>query len=284
MGAVSFQHVEPLRYDHIYYHDYHGWRDTTTVCDEAFNLFTAQGNENLEAVSFFTAADSVSFTVRIFDRFEAGQLLDELAVKSGIVDHRGLHTIDLDTPVPLNSGDDFMVYLYLSHGGHPFDRTSDVPVLLGAAYRTIVESSAQPGESFYFNGAEWIDFYTFDIPNYPQWNGTTNFCMKALTTERTATGFQQQPQTVPEAYALEQNYPNPFNPATTIEFSLPTSQHVTITVYNISGQEVIKLVEKAYAAGTHQYRWDASSVASGIYYYRIVAGDFVSTRKAILMK
>jgi C1A family cysteine protease len=284
MGSISFQNVEPLRYDHIYYHDYHGWRDTTTVCDEAFNLFIAQGNENIEAVSFFTAADSVSYTIRIYDRFEGGQLLDELAEKSGTIHHKGFHTIDLDTPLPLNSGEDFMVYLYLSEGGHPYDRTSEVPVLLGAAYRTIVPSTAHPGESFYFDGNTWVDFYTFNIPNYPQWNGTANFCIKALTTDRTATGFNPQDDALPEDYVLRQNYPNPFNPVTTIEFSLPTTTHITLTVYDISGQEVIRLVNKEYPSGTHQYQWDASNLASGIYYYQIIAGTFIDTKQALLIK
>jgi len=283
MGTISFQNVEPLRYDHIYYHDYHGCRDTKTDCDEAFNLFTAQGNENLEAVSFFTAADSVNYTIRIFDTFQAGQLLDEIAVKSGTIDHRGFHTIDLDTPVVMSTNDDFAVYVYFSEGGHPFDRTSDVPVLLGASYRVTVESAASPGESFYFNGTDWIDFHSYQFPN-AQWDGTANFCIKALTTDRTATGFHPKNNTVPESYMLRQNYPNPFNPTTTIEFSLPTATHVSIVVSNISGQKVMKLVDKGYPAGTHQYRWDASKLASGIYYYQIVTGEFTSTRKAILMK
>jgi C1A family cysteine protease len=283
MGTISFQNVEPFRYDHIYYHDYHGCRDTKTDCDEAFNLFTTEGNENLEAVSFFTAADSVAYTIRIYDRFEAGQLLDELAIKSGTIDHKGFHTIDLDTPLVMSTNDDFAVYVYFSEGGHPFDRTSDVPVLLGASYRVTVESAASPDESFYFNGTDWIDLHSYQFPN-AQWDGTANFCIKALTTDRTATGFHPQNNTVPENYVLRQNYPNPFNPLTTIEFSLPTASRVSITVYNVSGQEVMRLVDKAYPSGIHEFQWDASKLASGIYYYQIVTGEFTSTRKAILMK
>ena len=175
MGAVSFQDVVPLPYDHIYYHDYHGWRDTKTDCTEAFNAFVATDPELLRGVSFFTAADAVDYTVRIYDNFSGGELQDELAMASGSFAYKGFHTVDLDAPLSLTPGDDFYIYVSFSAGGHPYDRSSDVPVLLGASARTWVESASSPGESYYRNGATWADLYDF--------NDSANFCIKGLATE-----------------------------------------------------------------------------------------------------
>lgn len=177
MGAISFQDVEPMRYDKIYYHDYHGWRYTLSFIDEAFNVFTPDDDQLLEAVSFYTAADNVTYTVTIYDRFENFELLDPITTQTGLIDYTGFHTIDLDTPILLDAGKDFYVYVSFSDGGHPIDHTSDVPVLLGADYRTIVESFAKPGESYYRLDGNWYDLTGYDA--------TGNFCIKALATNRT---------------------------------------------------------------------------------------------------
>ena len=91
-------------------------------------------------------------------------------------------------------------------------------------------------------------------------------------------------QIVPVKSFLYRNYPNPFNPSTTIMFDLPKSSEVSLKVFNILGEEVATLVSERLSTGSYSYDWDASNLASGVYLYRLQAGDYIETRKMILMK
>ncbi len=90
-------------------------------------------------------------------------------------------------------------------------------------------------------------------------------------------------------FALEQNYPNPFNPSTAIRFSIPTSQNVNVTIYDASGKLIYTLVNDNYQAGTYSVSWNGTrglgvAVPSGVYFYRIVAGNYTATKKMMLVK
>ena len=105
-------------------------------------------------------------------------------------------------------------------------------------------------------------------------------------------GIESQGQMIPELYWLGSNYPNPFNPETKIEFGLPNSSKVVLTIYDILGREVTKLVNEELKAGVYVVNWNASSYASGIYFYKLESGDpstgsgrsFVQTKKMVLVK
>ncbi|MBN8545351.1 MAG: choice-of-anchor A family protein [Ignavibacteria bacterium] len=88
----------------------------------------------------------------------------------------------------------------------------------------------------------------------------------------------------PEVFSLSQNYPNPFNPSTTIGFNLPEASEVTLKVYDVTGREVALIAEGSFAKGSHKVSFDARSLTSGIYFYRIQAGSFVETKRAVLLK
>ena len=88
----------------------------------------------------------------------------------------------------------------------------------------------------------------------------------------------------PADYALQQNYPNPFNPATTISYSLPLKSQVELVIYNTLGESVMQLVNEEKEAGRYSVEFNATSLPSGIYFYRLQAGSFVETKKMVLMK
>lgn len=91
-------------------------------------------------------------------------------------------------------------------------------------------------------------------------------------------------KTLPTEFILDQNYPNPFNPSTTISYSLPTLGKVQLKVFNILGQEIVTLVDEIKEAGFYKVELDLKELSSGIYLYKLQAGDFVETRKMILLK
>ncbi len=187
MGAVSFMNTEPLQYSKIYFHDYHGWRATKKDIQIACNAFHAREDVWLKSVSFFTDTDAVDFKIKIFSKMRADTFVNALVMQTGNEQKRGFHTVDLQVPVHLHDGDNFYIYLYLSAGGQPYDRTSDVPVLLDdtiiskSRARTIVKSIAYEGESFYFDSL-WHDLYFYDDPS--SFDSTGNFCIKGLAVDK----------------------------------------------------------------------------------------------------
>jgi len=194
MGAVSFQDVTRQTYLNFYYHDYHGWRDTLPV-EKAMSAFISKEDEDLIAISFFTATNDVDYNISVYRQFTNGLCNNIATVQTGRIDRTGLHTVDFDTKVHLLKDDPFYIVLDLSQGGQPYDKTSEIPVLLYTnsfpqqdfdkyletlgkmSYKrlsnTIVTSTARTNESFYWSDTQWIDLTTLD--------SSANFCIKGIT-------------------------------------------------------------------------------------------------------
>jgi len=93
-----------------------------------------------------------------------------------------------------------------------------------------------------------------------------------------------KPNALPASFALSQNYPNPFNPSTVISYQLPVTSQISLKVYDVLGREVATLVSERKAAGNYSVTFDASKFSSGVYFYKLQAGNFVQTKKMLLVK
>jgi hypothetical protein len=97
-------------------------------------------------------------------------------------------------------------------------------------------------------------------------------------------GISSSPMNLPFVYSLKQNYPNPFNPSTTISYQLPVTNYVNLSIYNLLGQKVATLVNEKLNAGLHAAAWNATGFASGVYLYRLQAGNYAETKKLVLLR
>jgi photosystem II stability/assembly factor-like uncharacterized protein len=112
------------------------------------------------------------------------------------------------------------------------------------------------------------------------WNGTI------LHTTNGGVSFieEEQIDEVPRTYFLSNNFPNPFNPSTKIKYSVPQSSNIILKVFDVLGNEIETLVDEEKPAGKYEVEFDASTLTSGVYFYQLDAGDFVQTKKMILLK
>lgn len=145
----------------------------------------------------------------------------------------------------------------------------------------------------------WYDYFFGDSINVT--NPNENICLKPgeffiytdkkLETPEAGiiTGIESEIVELPLHYKLFQNYPNPFNPQTTIQYELPAPEKVKLEIYNLQGQKIKTIIHKNQAAGFYRVTWDGSTddgrrTTSGLYLYRLLAGDFVQTKKMLLLK
>jgi predicted GH43/DUF377 family glycosyl hydrolase len=131
--------------------------------------------------------------------------------------------------------------------------------------RVILDSANSTFKMWYIGGAA-------------DWDGHIGYATAPVT------GINVLNENFPNDYVLHQNYPNPFNPTTNIEFSIPKSEFVTLKIYNILGEEVNTLVSERLTFGKYKYEWDGRSLTSGVYLYRIQAGEFQQIKKMVLIK
>ena len=203
-----------------------------------------------------------------------------VARAAGDVNSDGYDDLIVSYPTPFSGSGEVRIYL----GGPDID---DIPDL-------VIDNTDMP---------EYEDLFGLDCSGVGDVNGdgVDDFAFSARGNfergkiyvfagwdQGTAVETVDEPA-LPDAFTLSQNYPNPFNPSTTIEFDLPVRSSVTVTVLNVLGQRVIRLKEGELSAGTHRLVWDGRDadgrvVGSGVYFYRVAAGNMVLSKKMLLLR
>ena len=138
---------------------------------------------------------------------------------------------------------------------------------------------------FYPSSGTWMWTTPEAITVFPEWDGP--HCYWIGTTGSDVKNIPGDGR--PTSFALSQNYPNPFNPRTEIRFDLPKRSHVSLSIYNVLGQEVTTLIDEMLPCDHYVVDWDGTGsngapVASGVYFYRIEADNFIETKKMVLLK
>jgi hypothetical protein len=128
-------------------------------------------------------------------------------------------------------------------------------------------------------GGEYMEVWSYDVVNYPQ-----AFAAAQAAGIFTVTDVTEPSAGEPGSFTLRQNYPNPFNPTTVVSYQLPVVSNVKLAIYDLLGREVAVLVNEVQRPGSYGVRFDATGLASGMYFYELRAGAFVQTRKMELVK
>ncbi len=182
-----------------------------------------------------------------------------------------------------------LYYAVSNDGGKTWNQPKLVP---NASSQNVQESYPSPAQWLYDNGDNTgtvnLLFMIDDIPgtslfdneNSANDNSSWNYTSFSVAT---ITGVEDQSYKV-NSFKLEQNYPNPFNPSTIIKYTISERSNVSLKVYDVLGKEVASLINEVKDANNYEVKFDASNLASGLYIYKLQAGDFTSSRKMMLLK
>jgi hypothetical protein len=209
------------------------------------------------------------------------QMMDSKTNKNN-AESRGLKLVCYESGQGLvgsHNADTTVTNLFIAANRHPrmkdlyldyFNRWNS----LGGGTMNLFDFAGQPSKFGSFGILEWIDQDTALAPKY-------SAAIEYLSGPTPVEGALTQ---IPKRFSLDQNFPNPFNPSTVIGYQLPMIGKVSLKAYDVLGREVVTLVNEVKAQGSYTATFDASNLSSGVYFYRLQAGDFVQTKKLVVVK
>ncbi|MDH3937674.1 MAG: lectin like domain-containing protein, partial [candidate division Zixibacteria bacterium] len=235
-------------------------------------VFPIATQQFITHVEFWTSDITLDVDVYIYDSFNGSSLSTLLASElDNNYAQAGYHSVALSSPPQISAGDDIVAVVKFENASYIYPIVADA------------NGSSETGAT-YISGNGGSGTWT-DLGAY----AADDVGIRVRTSPTLALDADDDPTATPYRWSLSHNYPNPFNPSTNIHYSLASRSHVTITIYNVLGQEVNVLVDEVKSAGEYDASWDGSDfggrgVASGIYFYRMVADDHTETAKMVLLR
>lgn len=187
----------------------------------------------------------------------------------------GVDTVQIAwNPSAMVSGHMNSLQMYDVYRGAATDTSISQMTMVGTATDTVFVDKGLSANTKYRYAVTAVDM-----------NNRETFSSNWITVKtKMTTPIEKGPAKLPEKFALHDNYPNPFNPTTNISYDLPKAEQVMLSVYNVLGKRVAVLVQSHQSAGNHMATFDASNLSSGVYFYRLQAGNHIMVKKMLLMK
>lgn len=223
-------------------------------------------------IELWTSDVTTDIDVYVYDDFDGSSLSNLLTSRlDQSFTEAGYHSITMDSPPEITSGEDIYVAVHIVNAsyGLPICCDESGPWETSTTYL-----------SFTGNPGSWYDMGV---------NDSTDVAVRVRTSPTLDVAVGDEPTPVPYGFELYNNYPNPFNPTTTIRYVLERRSHVEIAIYNVLGRKICSLVNGVRSAGEHSIVWDGKDsdgnpAASGLYLYRLRAGDRIDSKKMLLLK
>ncbi|MBU1100756.1 MAG: T9SS type A sorting domain-containing protein [Bacteroidetes bacterium] len=230
-----------------------------TKTGESVSITLAQGlTDNSGVVNI----DAISWTTG--DGIDSPPIVTVTA-PSALIATAATNSIDLTWTDASNNEDGFRIERSVS-GASQYSQIAEV----SSGTTSYSDNSAQPGTNYSYRVAAYL--------------GNTVSAFSNESSAMIAVTSLESGDSLPADFTLEQNYPNPFNPSTRINFTLPFSGHTLLKVYDSLGKEIAILVNESLNRGSYSINFSAEALSSGIYYYSLTSGNFIETRKMLLIK
>jgi len=258
---------ELLYYDERGYSNYWGYGSVTAwgLCK-----FVLSSTMYLTNVEFWTTDVTTDIDVYVYDDFNGSTLSNLIVSKLDTsFDEAGYHSVAfLDSAPQISAGEDVYVAVKFTNSSYIYPVVSDQEGPDETA-TTYISS----------NGSSWYDLGL----------SSNDVAIRVRTSPTLVLSVNDSDGLLPDGFSLSHNYPNPFNPGTTINYTLPMRSHVNISIYNLLGQRINTVVDRLKSAGEYTTYWDGTGfdgkqVSTGVYFYRLQAGDYAQSKKMLLLK